>query len=148
MSNPTVAFMRSFIGQDTSGSPSPITNWLQARLKEVDAGHVVAQIVLRDDMMNPGGTLHGGVSSMIMDDIIGAATYTLHDENYHTSVNLTVDFLSTARTGDTVLVEAKVLRYGKNMVNCECLIRSAEGKVIARGTSNLFRTANKALRPG
>jgi len=148
MSNSTVDFMRSLIGQDTAGSPSAVTNWLQARLREVEVGRVVVHVVLRDDMMNPGGTLHGGVSSLIMDDIIGAATYTLNDENYHTSVNLTVDFLSIARTGDTVIVEAKVLRYGKNMVNCDCYIRSEEGKLIARGTSNLFRTANKALRPG
>lgn len=139
--------MQAFVGQDSSNSPSPITHWLKGTLELIEEGHVIMRIPTRADMMNPGGTLHGGVSSMILDDVIGAAVYTLHDENFHTSVNLTVDFLSVAKPGDNLKVEAKVVRYGKTMVNCDGFIYSESGKLVARATSNLIRTPNKAFRP-
>ncbi|KAJ1456045.1 HotDog domain-containing protein, partial [Pelagophyceae sp. CCMP2097] len=51
------------------------------------------------------------------------------------SVSLTVDFVNGCSHDASVLVEAKVLRTGRNLAFTECLLRrEADGVLMARAT--------------
>ncbi len=121
--------------------PSGATRWLGGELKEVSRGRLVAEFVVREDMTNPMKTLHGGAAAMIMDDMLGIMVYLLGHPYAHTSVNLNCDFLSPARIGTKLTATARVVREGRNIVHCECEIRDAGEKLIAKSASNLVLTA-------
>lgn len=120
--------------------PAGVTRWLGGRLKEVGPGHMVAEFVVREDMTNPMQVLHGGVAAMIMDEMMGIMVYLLGHEFAHTSVNLNCDFLSPAPVGARLVAASRVVRKGRNVVHCECVITGEQGKIIAKSASNLILT--------
>lgn len=141
--NPGLDFFRSLIGQDMSGSISPFGRWLNGTIRIADYGRLVAEYVVRDELTNPAGVLHGGAASAILDDLIGAMVYTLGREFAYTSVNLSVDFLHAARLGDVITATAEVVRAGKNIIHGEGRIVAADGKIIAKASTNLIQTSVK-----
>ncbi|WP_332368156.1 PaaI family thioesterase [Spirosoma telluris] len=82
-------------------------------------------------------------ASAILDDLVGATVFALGREYAYTSINLTVDFLHAAQLGDTVTVTAEVVRAGKNIIHCEGRIVAADGKIIAKCSTNLIQTSVK-----
>lgn len=137
-SNAVLAMMEQHIGQSTAMSPSPYARWVNGTLIAVKEGEVTIELVVREEMTNPLGTLHGGVIAGVMDEFIGWATAT-EGVGPYASINLVVDFLRSVRLGDTVRITARVVRVGKHIVNAESEVTDVGGKVLARGTSNLFR---------
>ncbi|MDX2002146.1 MAG: PaaI family thioesterase [Chitinophagales bacterium] len=140
MQNPIVEYLQLHIGKEVEESPSAFSLWLKGTLLSAEEGHVSASFSIRDDMTNPIKNLHGGVSAAIMDDMMGLAVFTLNKQVFFTSVSLNVDFLAPASIGDTITAVAKVVRNGKTMVNVECHIYGKQGKLIAKGSSNLLVT--------
>ncbi len=143
--NPIVAFMRSQIGQDSKNSPSAAGRFLNGVLKEVDAGRLVMEYTIHKEMINPVGGLHGGMTALIMDELIGATVFSLHTEYLYTSINLSVDFLRPAKLGDVITATATVVRKGRKVINVDCIIHHQNGKVLAKGTSNMAITDNKSM---
>ena len=129
------------INQNMSGSISPLGRWLNGTIRAVESGRLVAEYVIRDELTNPAGVLHGGAASAMLDDLIGAMVFTLGREFAFTSVNLNIDFLHAARSGDTVTATAEVVRAGRNIIHCEGRIEAADGKVIAKCATNLIQTS-------
>ena len=143
MENQIVAYMRTLIGKEIEESPSAFSVWLKGKLRDVGEGMVEVEYVIREEMTNPVKGLHGGVAAGILDDILGAAVFTLNLENYFTSVNLNVDFLSSAKIGDTVIAHARVTRKGRNIIHVEGTIKQLDGKLVAKAASNLVVTPGK-----
>lgn len=141
--NPRLAYFRSLIDRDMSTSVSPFGRWLNGTIRAVDHGRMVADYLIRDDMTNPLGVLHGGAAAGILDDLIGATVLALGREHAYTSVNLNVDFLHAARLGEVVTATAEVVRAGRNIIHCEGVIRAADGKIIAKSATNLIQTSVK-----
>lgn len=143
MENPIVAYLRSKIGHEITETHSPYAKWLRGKVLEVEEGALAAEFTVREEMTNPARTLHGGVAAGILDDIIGGAVFTLNMETFFTSVNLNVDYLAPAKIGDTVIARARVVRKGRNIIHAEGSISHIDGKLIAKGSSNLVVTAIK-----
>ena len=70
-------FLQSFIGKELSGSPSHYMNWLKPVVLSAERGELIFSYLVRKEMTNPAGLLHGGVTAGIIDDLIGATVYTL-----------------------------------------------------------------------
>ena len=90
-------------------------------------------------MINPHGILHGGVISMIIDEMIGAAVFTLNNSTNYVTVNLTVDFLNPATVNEIITARSEIVRQGHTIINGHCELFAGE-RLIARGTSNLVST--------
>ena len=134
---------RALIDQPMTSGPSGVGRWLGGILRAVGEGRMVAEYTVREDMVNPMQVLHGGAASAILDDLCGLTVFALGREYGYTSVNLTVDFLSAARLGETLTAEAVVVRAGRNIVHVEGRITSATGKLIAKCSTNLIQTTVK-----
>lgn len=134
-------------GQKFNDSPSPFTRWLDPVIREVSEGDLTFEYNVRHDMTNPLKTLHGGAIAGIMDDIIGAAIFSLGLKDYYTTINLSVDFFAPAIQGDVVLAQAKVLKKGKSIIHVVCdLTHKNSGRLLARGSSNLMKLDRKIAR--
>ena len=141
MSNPALAMFQAAIGQSFKDSPSPVGRFFAGTLLEAEEGRLLMEVTVGEHMTNPAQVLHGGAAAMLLDELIGAAVFTLGRPTLFTSVNLSVDFLSAAFIGDDLVAEAKPTRQGKTVVNMEGWVKKKEdGKLVAHATSNMLDT--------
>ena len=143
MTNERIDFLKSQIGKPMTHNPSPVARWLDGRLKAVSEGSLTVDFTVREEMTNPMGILHGGISATMMDEVLGATVFSLGHENFFVSVNLNVDYLASAQLGEVVTVESKVIRKGRNIVHAECHIVNWEGKLLVKATTNMLVTGMK-----
>ncbi len=139
MENKALAFFKANIGQTSNNSPSPIGRWLNGKLIKAEEGNLAWEYEIRQEMTNPGAILHGGIASTMLDDVMGATVFSLNNEFMFTSINLNVDFLASAKTGDIVTCEAQVVRKGSNVIHMEAWLKKGD-KVLAKAASNLIKT--------
>lgn len=109
-------------------------------LLEIDHHFIKVQFVVRPEMCNPAKILHGGIASLMMDDVIGMGNFVAGSEYLMTSINLNVDFLSSAQVGEKLEVSAKLVRSGSNLNHWEAIIRKENGKIVAKASSNMIKT--------
>lgn len=138
-----LTYFKSQIGKDKFTTPSPVGAWLDGKVLAAEEGSLSFEFEVRKEMTNPMGILHGGISALIIDEVIGATVHTLGHDTFFTSVNLSVDFLRSVPAGTRVKAVSKVIRSGKTIVNANCEVFNEEGKVLAKGMSNLVRTFQK-----
>ena len=122
------------------GKTSPAGSWLEGTLVGAEEGQLVAKYEVKKEFTNPMGVLHGGVFGLIMDDLMGALVFSLDNEFAFTTINLSVDYLSAAKIGETIIAKATLVRKGQNVINCECNVTNEAGKLLAKSNSNLGKT--------
>ncbi|WP_420150906.1 PaaI family thioesterase [Spirosoma sp.] len=145
IANRRLDFLRNRVGQPMSDSISPLGRWLRGTVRRAEYGHLVVDFLIREEMTNPAGILHGGAAAAMLDDLIGTMVFALGREYAYTSVNLNIDFLNAARIDEIVTATAEVVREGKNIVHCEGRIMGKDGKIVAKCTTNLIQTSIKLI---
>ncbi len=138
--NSPLDYFRSQIGKTLDRTPSAAGNWLAGVLLAVDNSEIKVAYTVRPDMCNPGRILHGGIASLMLDDVIGMGNFVAGSEFLMTSINLSVDFLSAAQVGEQLVVRARLVRSGSNLNHWEADIRKDSGKIVAKASSNLIKT--------
>lgn len=134
-----LAFLRSFIGKEMEGSPSPYMNWLKPIVLLADHGTLKFSYRVRKEMTNPYGTLHGGVTAGIIDDLIGATIYSLGLHTAFTTVNNSIDYFAPAREGDVIVAQTSIVKKGRSIINLQCeVFLPAKDRLIAKGYSNMM----------
>ncbi|HTF02824.1 MAG TPA: PaaI family thioesterase [Bacteroidia bacterium] len=142
--NDTLEFLTAQIGKEATLSPSPVMRWLNPTLLSVGEGKITFQYRVRNEMTNPIGTLHGGISAAIIDDAIGAAVYTFGESHFYSTINNAIDYFGAAIENDIVIAEASVLKKGRQLVNAQCEIWNADkSRMLVKGYSNLLKTEIK-----
>ena len=132
--------LQQFIGKEFNQSPSPFMRWLKPTVRAAARGKLSFSYLVREEMLNPSGVLHGGVTAAIIDDVIGATMFTLNEQFFYTTINNVVDYFSIAKLGDTIVADTKIIKKGKQVVNVECAIWNEDkSKLIAKGSSNLMQ---------
>ncbi len=141
--NQVLDFFKSNIGKTASEmSPSAFGRWLDGTLIAVDEGELTVEVIVRKDMCNPGGILHGGVATGMMDDVIGMTVFSMGTQVFYSTVNLSVDFLFGAKPDEKLTVKSKIVRMGKKIAHAEGEIRNEVGQIVAKCTTNLVATSN------
>lgn len=138
-----LAQLQQFIGKEFDQSPSPFMKWLNPIIIAAEEGHLEFRYTVRPEWLNPIGNLHGGVTAAIIDDIIGATMFSLNENSFVTTINNVIDYFSTAKENDNIVAKTKIIKRGRQFVNAQCEIWNADKtRLIARGTSNLFKINN------
>jgi acyl-coenzyme A thioesterase 13 len=143
MSNPALAFFKNNIGKTSAEvSPSPFGRWLNGKLVDAEEGSLTMEFIVREDMCNPGGIMHGGVAIGMMDDLIGMTSFMMGSQVFYSTVNLNTDFLFSAKPNEKLIVKSKIVRMGKKIAHAEGEIRNEAGQIVAKCTTNLVATSN------
>lgn len=132
--------LQTGIGKPMNHFAPPLTQWLAGTLLKAEQGEIEMSFVVRTEMTNPAGMLHGGIHAAILDDTIGMTVAALGLPNLYVSVNLSIDFLAPARIGEVVIGKTKVTRAGKTIVNATAEIYNEKGVLLSRAMSNLANT--------
>jgi uncharacterized protein (TIGR00369 family) len=85
---------------------------------------------------NSRGFLHGGVLASLCDNVMGLSLGAVLDNANANIVtlNLTLDYLGSAKIDDIVLIEPRVIRAGGSIGVCDALTKSGD-KIIARANA-------------
>ncbi|MEO8573409.1 MAG: PaaI family thioesterase [Pyrinomonadaceae bacterium] len=117
----------------------PISKLLGMQLVDIQPNEAVVRIEMRDDLRQPSGVLHGGVTATIIDTAMALAVRThLEDHEYTTTVNLTVHYLRPHKAG-AVSCTAKCVKIGKRIFTVSADVQNEEGMLIATGLSTYAR---------
>jgi uncharacterized protein (TIGR00369 family) len=138
MENQRLKHLQSFVGKYFTESPSPFAHWLKGKVISVEEKTIEFQFIVRKEMTNPVGMLHGGVISGMIDDCMGVNFFILGLEYFYPTINLHVEFFNPASEGETVLVKTQVIKQGRTIINIKAdVINENNKKLVAQATSNL-----------
>jgi uncharacterized protein (TIGR00369 family) len=137
-----IAFLKQNLNRKiVDGNPNPISAWLDGTLKKAELGSISVEFEVREDQCNHAGVIHGGIISTMLDELMGMTLITVEIDHLYVTVNLHVDFLFGAKAGEIVTVTSEVYRVGKKIANVEAKMYNADGKILAKGSSNLAATS-------
>jgi uncharacterized protein (TIGR00369 family) len=124
----------------------PLFNLLGVELVEFEPGHAKTRVLLRDDLKNANGVMHGGIIATLIDISITQAM--LMTDEYGrvretrgtmSSVDLRVKYLRPLSAGYATCV-ASIPHLGKRLCHASAIVSSDEGKPIALGDSTVMLT--------
>jgi acyl-CoA thioesterase len=113
----------------------PFVQHVGLELLEMRKGEATVKLVMRDELRQPYGVLHGGATATLIDTATAFAVVSAIDESEKaTTVDLTVHYLRPVQEG-FVTCTAKVLRVGKRLINLTADVIDEEGKLVATALS-------------
>jgi uncharacterized protein (TIGR00369 family) len=117
----------------------PLSKTLGLHLVEASPGRAVFQGDPSPALFNPLGGVHGGFALALIDSATGCS---LHSElppgTGYTTVETKVNFVRPVPSQGTVRCEGRLLSRGRQIATAEAQLISAEGKLLAHGTSTLI----------
>jgi len=109
------------------------------KLVDLRPDEAVISIEMRDDLRQPSGVLHGGVTATLIDTAMAFAVRTRLGVNEATAtIDLTVHYLRPHISG-TFTCTAKVVRAGKRIFTVSADVVNEHGKHIATAVSTYTR---------
>jgi len=109
------------------------------RLVDLQPDVAVLSIEMRDDLRQPSGVLHGGVTATLIDTAMAFAVRTrLAPTEATATIDLTVHYLRPHLEG-TFTCTAKVVRAGKRIFTVSADVVNEHGKHIATAVSTYTR---------
>ena len=133
--------LTALVGKEAKDvSPSPFGRWLNGKLLDAKPGSLTIEFVVREEMTNPAGIMHGGAIAGIIDEVIGMTTFSLGKQGFYVAINLNIDFLRPGKIGEKLKAVTEVIRDGRTMAHAECKVFSEDGKLMAKAASNLALT--------
>jgi uncharacterized protein (TIGR00369 family) len=85
---------------------------------------------------NSRGFLHGGVLAALCDNVMGLSLgAALNNANANiVTITLTLDYLGSAKAGDIILIEPRVIRAGGSIGVCDALAKCGD-KIVVRANA-------------
>ena len=117
----------------------PFAKLIGMKLIDLKPDEAVISIEMRDDLRQPSGVLHGGVTATLIDTAMAFAVRTrLAMTEATATIDLTVHYLRPHITG-TFTCTAKVVRAGKRIFTVSADVIGSDDKLIATGLSTYTR---------
>lgn len=117
--------------------PPPVALLIGMELLEVHEGQAVFRVEPAEYHYNPLGTVHGGITAILLDSAMGCAVQTLLPQGAgYTTLEIKVNYLRpmTSTTG-MVTCEGKIIHLGGRIATSEARLTDATGKLYAHGTT-------------
>lgn len=106
------------------------------RLVEMKPEEATIQIEMRDELRQPHGLLHGGVTATLIDTAMAFAVITVLEKDEKAStVDLTVHYLRPHIEG-AFSCTAKIVRAGKRLLTVSADVFNEHGKLLATAISS------------
>ncbi len=117
----------------------PFAKLIGMKLVDFRPDEAAISIEMRDDLRQPSGVLHGGVTATLIDTAMAFAVRTrLAIDEATATIDLTVHYLRPHITG-VFTCTAKVVRAGKRIFTVSAEVHNEEGKLIATAISTYTR---------
>ena len=117
----------------------PFAQLIGMKLVNLQPDEAVIGIEMRDDLRQPNGVLHGGVTATLIDTAMSFAVRTrLSMEESTATIDLTVHYLRPQIEG-MITCTAKIVRAGKRIFTVSAEVHNGKDKLIATALSTYTR---------
>ena len=114
------------------------SQWLGVKILSCETGYSKISMVIREEMVNGLGIVHGGVTFALADSAFAFAcnSYNRRSVALDTSIN----FIKPALIGDELIAEAKEVHNGKSTGLYQISVFNQKNEIIATFKGLCFRT--------
>jgi 1,4-dihydroxy-2-naphthoyl-CoA hydrolase len=110
----------------------PFAAFIGMKITHVSPDKIVAELVVREDLENRNGTLHGGAVMALADNLGGTATVANLPKGGRTAtIESKTNFFAAIPAGDTARAECTPLHKGRTTMVWQTRITRSDGKLCA-----------------
>jgi len=118
--------------QAVADAQPPFGRWLGMKLTHVSRDRLTAEVVVREELSNRNGVLHGGALMALADNLGGTATFlNLPPGAATTTIESKTNFFAACPLGDTVVTETTPLHRGRSTMVWQTRVTRGDGKLAA-----------------
>ena len=130
--------------QTVAQDQPPFARLLGMRIVEVSADRLVAELVVREELTNRNGVLHGGAVMAVADNLGGtAAVINLPAGATTATIESKSNFSAACRPGETIRIETTPLHRGRSTMVWQSRITRPDGTLVALVTQTQIVMAKK-----
>lgn len=96
--------------------------------------------------LNGVGTLHGGMTATLIDNLTSLVILTKPPHQSGVSVDMSISYLRPARIGDEIVINTEVTKLGHSLAFTSAELVHQDGKIIAKGSHTKY-VGERALPP-
>ncbi|SDZ25064.1 uncharacterized domain 1-containing protein [Jannaschia faecimaris] len=130
------------------------TQRLLGYVLDVRGGHggsARCHMAITADHTNRHGVLHGGITTSILDNAMGATASLTADETGKSpflTISMTVNFLSPGFPGQTIVATGRKTGGGRSTVFIDGVLEAEDGTLIATATGVFRKVPSHRLKEG
>jgi acyl-CoA thioesterase len=103
------------------------------QIEDISEGFAILSLPIRNDLLQSGKVVHGGVLSVLIDSVIGTAVRTaLETDEYSVTAEMNINYFRPAIKGK-IFAEGKLVHIGKSLIVGVGDIKDEEGRLLATG---------------
>ena len=133
----------------TSADAGGLPGYLGIRFVEMTAGRLVAVLPVREELLTPFKTLHGGVVAGLVDHVLGCVLYPLMPRGqWAATTEFKLNYLAPVFGGAELRAESTVVALGRRTAVVQVEVTSGDQLVcVAQGTLLVSEPAGGDRRP-
>ncbi|MDQ4061977.1 MAG: PaaI family thioesterase [Pseudomonadota bacterium] len=118
--------------REVAQAQPPFAEFLGMRLIDYSKDRIAAELVVRDELANRNGVLHGGAIMAFADNLGGTATFlNLPEGAATTTIESKTNFFAAISLGETAFAECVPLHRGRSTMVWQTRISRQDGKLAA-----------------
>jgi len=89
----------------------------------------------RSELLQAGGSVHGGVIASLIDTAcVPAVGSGFTEARPYSTIDLHVQYMGAARDGDDLVAAAWITKRGRSIVFCDAEVETSSGRTVARAS--------------
>ena len=114
------------------------SRWMRVNVIEVREGYSKIQMVIREEMVNGFGIVHGGIPFSLADSAFAFACN--NRNNLSVALDVTITFTKAVHIGDILTAEAKEMHNGRSTGVYLITVTNQKNEQVALFKGTCFRT--------
>ena len=119
------------------------SQWMQLKVLDVQEGYSKVQMLVREEMVNGFGIVHGGLPFSLADSAFAFACN--NRNNLSVALDVTITFTKAVHVGDTLTAEAKEVHNGRSSGVYLITITNQKNEQVALFKGTCFRTGKNLI---
>ena len=119
------------------------SEWLGLEVIGLDVGYAKVQAIIRPEMMNGVGSVHGGVTFAMADSAFAFACNSYN--NISVALDVHISFTKAGKVGDVFTIEAKEVHSSKRTGIYDIKVTNQNNELIALFKGTCFRTGKPLI---
>ena len=114
------------------------SQWLGIEVEEITEGYSRIKMVIRSEMINGLGIIHGGIAFSLADSAFAFACN--NRNNLSVALDTSINFLKPVHVNDVLVAEAKEIHNGRSTGLYQVVITNQHQQQVALFKGTCFRT--------
>ncbi len=119
------------------------SRWLGIEILEVKEGYSKIKMIVRKEMINGLGIVHGGIAFSLSDSAFAFACN--NRNNLSVALDTSINFTKPIHVGDILIAEANEVHNGRSTGLYHITIKNQNDHIVALFKGTCFRTAKKLI---